>query len=419
MDNKVKEAEIDEKKEDEKEVFGIEEDAVDTRPSVLWVSDLVTPTGFSRVSHSIIEFLHEKYKIIGLGINYRGDPHSYKFPIFPASISGRIFGEDRLVELLNNKKFDILYILNDVWIIDIYLRIIKEKVNKNRLPKIVVYFPVDSSYHSASWYQNFDIVTKAVTYTKFGKNEVTRDDCAPDLNLDLIPHGVNQSVFYNKYVNKKRDAKIDLFRREDSGDYFIFLNANRNQPRKRLDITMEAFKLFSDGKEDVKLYMHSGIRDAHIDLVRLSRRLGIEEKLILTSTKMGVQTVSESVLNSIYNACDVGVNSSMGEGWGLCSIEHAITGAPQIIPNHSALTEIFAGCGEFVEPKLKYTFDNSMTVGMLVDPIDLAKSMEKLYSDAGYRNALSELAIKKFSQEEYSWEHIAKKWDKVFEEALQ
>ena len=393
------------------------EEPIDKRPKILWVSDLVVPTGFSRVSHSILKFLEEDYNITGLGINYRGDPHKYKFPIFPASVGGKIFGEDKLISLLKETRFDLIFILNDAWVVDRYIDIIKRSVEEKDRPKIVVYFPVDSEFHQPEWYANFDIVTTAVTYTEFGRGVVNHPLCCPELILDIIPHGTDNTIFYKKYTNR-RDAKIQLFRNEDAGNNFIFLNANRNQPRKRLDTTMEAFKLFAEGRDNVKLYMHAGVVDAHINIVKLAKRLGIDNKLIITSLITGIQTVPESTLNSIYNAADVGVNTAMGEGWSLTPIEHAMTGAAQIISRHSALAEIFDGCGEFVNPKLSFTFDNSMTVGKLVDPVDVATSMEKIYTDTPYRESLEKKALEKFSDPKYSWKEIAKLWNKVFIEAI-
>lgn len=387
-----------------------------TKAKVLWISDLVTPTGFARVSHSIIEHLTDKYDIVGLGVNYRGDPHNYNFPIYPASLGGRIFGEDRLVNILNNSKFDILYILNDAWVVNNYLDFIKKNV-KTKLPKIVVYFPVDSTNHDPDWYSNFDIVSKAVTYTEFGRTVVNDPKCKEDLELSIIPHGVNQDLFYKKYTNRK-DAKRALVGKNKNPDSFIFLNANRNQPRKRLDITLNAFKLFAEGKDDVMLHMHCGVRDAHIDVAKLSQRLEIDNKLILTNLNPGVQTVSDSALNDIYNASDVGLNTSMGEGWGLTSIEHAMTGAPQIVPSHSACAEIFMDCGLLVPTTLDFTFDNSMTVGKLISPELLAEKMNLVYNDKELYKSLSAKSIDKFSDPKYSWKVISKQWDDVFTEVL-
>ena len=49
----------------------------------------------------------------------------------------------------------------------------------------------------------------------------------------------------------------------DFQDSFIVFNGNRNQPRKRIDITMKGFARFANGKpNNVKLYLHMGVEDA-------------------------------------------------------------------------------------------------------------------------------------------------------------
>lgn len=404
---------MEENKEELKDVV-IEETV--TKPKILWVSDLVTPTGFSRVAHSVIANIKDKYDIVGLGINYRGDPHNFDFPIYPASAGGRVFGEDRLLNILNGAEFDMVFILNDAWVVNSYLHAIKTNLKK-KLPKIVVYFPVDSESHDPSWYSNFDIVTRSITYTEFGKNVVNEDDCAPNLKLDIIPHGVNADNFYKKFTNR-RDAKKAVFGNSKDPNSFILLNANRNQPRKRLDVTMQAFKIFAEGKDDVLLHMHCGVRDASIDVARMATRLGIDSKLILTNLNPGVQMVSDSALNDIYNAADVGLNSSMGEGWGLTAMEHALTGAAQIVPNHSSCSEIFFDCGLLVKPIMSFTFDGSMTVGKLISPQDMAEKMNELYFNRYLCKDLGERAMKKFSEEKFSWKDVSKSFDRVFLEAL-
>jgi len=386
------------------------------KPKVLWVSDLVTPTGFARVSHSILDTLKDKYDIVGLGVNYRGDPHPYPYPIYPAGVSGKVFGEDRLITILNNSKFDILYIINDAWIIHNYLEAIKKNVTVP-LPKIVVYFPVDSRNHDKDWYSNYGMVSRAVTYTEYGREVVNNPNCAPNIKLDIIPHGIDQRVFYKKFTNRV-DAKRLLIKDSKDPNSFVFLSANRNQPRKRLDITMEGFKLFAEGKDGVLLHMHCGVRDAQIDVPKLAIRLGIDDKIILTNLNSGVQTISEAALNDIYNAADVGLNTSMGEGWGLTSIEHAITGAPQIVPNHSACREVFHDCGLLVPVVTNFTFDNSMTIGQLISPEGLAEKMNQIYTDTALYKELSDASIAKFSSLKYSWVEISNQWDKIFTEVL-
>jgi D-inositol-3-phosphate glycosyltransferase len=394
---------------------------LDKKLRLLVVGDLAVSTGFGRVLHSLIKHWKDDYDITGVGVNYRGDPHNLGIPIYPASIGGDIYGASRVVDIINSGQIDLVFILNDSWVINKYLQAIKKEVTK-KLPKIVVYFPVDSKDHDLDWYRNFDIVDRAVTYTEFGKTVIK--ECEPVLTLDVIPHGTDNETFYRKF-ERKSDAKIHLFGSNITSignpeDSFIVLNANRNQPRKKLDVTMRGFALFAKGKPDnVKIYMHCGIVDAHINVAKLSLRLGIDNRLIVSTDKKGVQSLPDYRLNEIYNACDVGINTSLGEGWGLVNVEHAMAFAAQIVPNHSACAEIFSDCGILL-PTFEddITFDNSMTSGKLVTVQSVADSLEKLYQNKEERNRLAQLSYDKFNSEEYSWKHIAGIWKQLFLEVL-
>lgn len=405
---------------DKKKGLGMEEEK---KLKGLFVGDMVAETGFATVMHNIIKNIKDEIDITGVGVNYNGDPHDFDFPIYPAMIGGRgnIYGIDRVCALLNSTEYDFLFILNDAWVISYYLDAIKKDVKK-KLPKIIVYFPVDSKGHDRHWYQNFDIVTKAYTYTEFGKYVVNEKDCAPNLELGIMPHGVDSNDFYKIHETRSETRRL-LFgdRAKDYGNLdnlFIVLNANRNQPRKKLDITMAGFSIFAKDKpKTVRLYMHSGVRDASIDILKEAERYHITDRLIISSLNPGIQRVSKAKLNMIYNACDIGINTGLGEGWGLTNVEHAATGAAQIVPRHSACEELFSDCGLLMETITDWTFDASETIGRLTTPSEVARCLDVLYNDRNLLSELSSKARKKFISEEYEWRNIALRWQEIFEEA--
>lgn len=389
---------------------------------VLFVGDMVVETGFSTVMHNIIKYNEEHFDIVGLGVNYKGDPHPYNFPIYPASTGGNLYGLDRVCNILNAMDFDVVFILNDAWVISYYLDAIKKNVKK-QLPKIIVYFPVDSRYHDKSWYRDFDIVSAAYTYTEFGKKVVNDPDCAPDLQLGVMPHGISSEDFY-KISDDRVEVRKKLFGNKltpgfgSLRDLFIVLNANRNQPRKRLDITIAGFSLFAKDKpSNIRLYMHCGVRDASVDVIKEAKRYHIDDKLIFTNLNTGIQRISKERLNLIYNACDVGINTSLGEGWGLINVEHAVTGAVQIVPRHSSCAELFGDCGLMMETIADWTFDQSETVGRLTNPEEVARCLDILYKNRELKRELSQKGLEKFTSPEYEWKNIAENWRKIFIEA--
>jgi hypothetical protein len=52
--------------------------------------------------------------------------------------------------------------------------------------------------------------------------------------------------------------------------------------------------------------------------------------LILVDTG-GQNLLDDEGINQLYNVSDIGINTSDGEGYGLCQLEHLFTGAPQIV----------------------------------------------------------------------------------------
>lgn len=182
---------------------------------------------------------------------------------------------------------------------------------------------------------------------------------------------------------------------------------------------MSGFAKFARNKpKDVKLYMHCGIVDSSINVDTLASRFGIGDRLIISSVKRGVQNLPDWRLNEVYNACDVGINTGMGEGWGLPNVEHAATGAVQLVPNHSACRELFTGCGLLMDTYGEFMFDNSLTVGRLVNSDEVAQKLEFLYRNPEEREKLAKAGYEKFTSPEYSWETIAQTWKELFKGLL-
>lgn len=384
---------------------------------VLVLGDGVTPTGFSRVIHSIFENLpEEKYEVHQIAVNYYGDPHPYRTMMYPASLKGDVYGVRRIPEFIN-KGIDLIFILNDLWIVDMYLDVIKNEF-KEKVPPIVVYYPVDGENLDPGWFRHFDVVHVPVAYTNFGYKQSKM--AFPEREFLVIPHGVDTKTFY-KLPGTKEAIKRQLY--PDKPDFydnsFIVLNGNRNQPRKHIDISIKGFALFAEGKpNNVKYYHHAGITDVGWDAIKLAKRFGMEERLIVSNLDTGVQKLPEARLNLIYNATDVGLNTSTGEGWGLVNTEHAATGAVQVVPGNSASQELFEDCGMIIPSEIDTIMERTNITAKLVLPEDVASILQTLYEDRILREELSDKCYTKFSNPQYSWKNIAKMWDSVFDRVL-
>lgn len=387
----------------------------------LAIGDQVAETGFSRVLTNILLNLNkEDYEIHALGVNYRGDPHPYSWSIYPALLGGTYGGKPdymgfNRIEHFAGVDWDAIFILNDPWVINKYLELIKKYFTK--LPPIIVYFPIDARDSDPDWFTNYDIVTKIVTYTEFGKQEVLRS--RPELRVDVIPHGIDLDIYRKLYKDNRHELRESAFTKSpELWDAFIVLNANRNNPRKRFDLTIQGFALFAKDKPDnVLLYCHTGLLDMGFDIVKLVSRYGIGNRFIASNSSKVLQSVPEPQLNLIYNMADVGLSTSIAEGWSLTNHEHAVTGAPQVVPAHSSLKEIYEDCGVLMPVSTWLTDREKNTVSGYVHPVDIADALNKIYYDKELYNDLSKKSIEKLGSIEYSWKYLVEnKWIPLFNE---
>lgn len=400
------------------------------RPPVVVVGDGVVPTGFARVLHSILGRLHERYELHHLAINYQGEPHGHPWSIYAPGAVG-------LRELVERVRPRLVFLLNDLWLLGGYLDELRAAARRRRAPAppVVAYSPVDAGPLEPEMLAPLAALDRLVLYTRFGRAEVRaglahlrRLRRVGDFpRLSIIPHGVDADLFRPLVAGAAgRSASRAAARRELFGDpalhdggIWIVLNANRNQPRKRIDITIKGFALFArDKPPGVRLYLHMGLVDCGWDVVALARRHGIEDRLIVTAEERYLPGVPDEVLNRIYNACDVGINTSLGEGWGLVNLEHAATGAAQVVPRHSACAEIWEGAAELMEPTLSITQEGILTEGHLIAPEEVAAALGRLYADPSLLARRAAAAYAVATRPGYRWDAIARRWDALFQEAL-
>ena len=237
--------------------------------------------------------------------------------------------------------------------------------------------------------------------------------------MDVIPHGIDRDRFCPfpeltraAFASAGRaQAKRRVFGEpSDGADSFVVLNASRPDKRKRVDLTVKGFGMFAAGKPPgVRLCLHHAIMDEAIEreLACMIRECGIGERVSLNP--LGGRIVTDAELNLLYNACDVGITSSMGEGWGLVSCEHGAAGAAQIVPDHTACAELWRGRGELIPPVRSYTPEFSVLEMGEVSAEGVAHALEVLYRDPARARELSRAAATE--NPAHSWDVIAAQFD--------
>jgi glycosyltransferase involved in cell wall biosynthesis len=236
-------------------------------------------------------------------------------------------------------EFDVLFMLQDSFILQ-FMKDVLPKLKSSKSFASVVYFPIDGAPKS-EWVQAMSMFDKAVTYTEFGKMESIL--AFPDIanKLSVIPHGANSSDFFPMEASEIADFKKSYFG-PHAGKYVV-TNLNRNQQRKDIPRTIAAFKLFKKQRPDSVLYLHMSAVDQGWNLPEVIKAYGLKigEDVLLPGGDFGPnQGYPLEVVNKIYNASDMVVSSTVGEGWGLSSTEAMATKTPIVFPRNTSLEEI-------------------------------------------------------------------------------
>jgi glycosyltransferase involved in cell wall biosynthesis len=205
---------------------------------------------------------------------------------------------------------------------------------------------------------------------------------------------------------------------------FIVFNGNRNQFRKRIDITVSAFAKFAIDRPDTKLYLHMGLKDQGWDVMPLfareMRRQGLDpnNRIIMTSPESHPPSVPVELLNTIYNVADVGVNTCKGEGWGLVNFEHAACRVAQVVPDHTSCKEIFDGSGLLIKSLHADVDTNFGRIMPCPDDNHLAELLGKLYDDRALLDKVAQDCYDRVTNICFSWDTIAEQFDEVFQEVI-
>jgi glycosyltransferase involved in cell wall biosynthesis len=385
---------------------------------ILYCGDCGVQTGFGRVAEYLIPALAKEHEVHALAVNWHGDPSEMQqhCKMWPAMAHGQDpFGSHRIASIIQTVKPDLVWVTNDIWIaINLWQQAkpLREKLGF----KWFVYTPIDSYGLFPELKAQMEDWDGLATYTQFANNELVR--MGYDKPIDIIGHGTDFEKFFPL---DKRQCRKELGVPED---VFIVFNGNRNQPRKRIDLTLKAFIKFAKDKDDARLWLNMGAKDLGWPIIDLFKRIARDEgfdptsKLILTSPHFSVDNcLSIEQLNKVYNAADVGINTCIGEGWGLVNSEHGSVGVAQVVPDHTSLAEIFDEVPR-IQCNASETDRNYGLERLLPDPESAAEILSYYYDNRDALKKDGQWCYNRLHEEPFTWPYIQQQLLDVVERTL-
>jgi hypothetical protein len=385
-------------------------------------------TGYSKVSHNLVKqlgTLSPKVKSFHFGFQRhpnRAGIRKYPDGVTPYDASANEdpkeegFGYNKIHEYLDMVNPDVVMIYNDPHTISKFIESMKHERGKSPY-KLWLY--VDQVYTGIAS-PLIDILHKHADriycFTELWKKTFLEYGPFPDVRV--LEHAVDPIIFSCMSEESKNGLRMNLGLPSDA---IVMLNANRNSQRKRLDATVAGFvgllKKFptkpyylviasnlqpqTGAYYDVQRIFMEELKDNALDFQVYSRRL-----LLIDTSPPNVW--SDEGINQLYNAAHIGINTSDGEGFGLCQLEHMYTGAPQIVTDIGTYRSFLnPSVANFIPSNGKFYFAGGMPHGFTCPTFaneDVTCAME---------SCIDTLEQKQISVQKYeypSWSRICDAW---------
>ena len=386
---------------------------------VLVIADAGCHTGFARVTHSIGDRLVTDYghDISVLATNHRGDYWPTPMKLYrPNSLDPRdIYGRTRIIEMLAMVEPDVVLILNDATIILNLL--FDNQYDKDRYllryRPLLTYIPVDGYNRPPAWAETLTKVSNVVAMSRFGQEAFP--------GSQLVFHGVDTKVFHpvsaknpitvssGKVCTTKRECK-EAFGYDPDG--FMVLRVDKNSGRKDFAATWKALVPVMKRHKDINVHFHTvgngGDSGMVIDAL-LSREPDIQPRFSLPDLHTSYIGWPEADLVALYNAADLFVTTSRGEGFGLTIAESLACGVPVIAQNVSAIPEVVGPGGILLEPERLITVPSGQDL-WLPNIEAFSEAIEHLYTAGGVRRKLG-AAGREHVTTSFSWDVAAARFD--------
>lgn len=392
---------------------------------LLFATHIHSTNGYCLVGHALANELakHEDIDLTYYGFqNFHKNPAHMSKRTLPNNVfiydafenenpKGLGFGFDQVTEFVTMSKPDVCIIYNDMVVVSTIMDKLKAVPNRNF--KIVVYIDQVYLYQKKEFIKRLNEETDMVlAFTPYWQECIVKQGLTRP--VDFIRHGFDPMVHYP--VPKALARKFFGLKEED----FILLNLNRNQPRKRWDICMQAFaEIVSRHLEDpIKLLIATAVQGSW-NLIEVYERelwkrgITLEDGMKHIILIDNPQQITDEEINILYNVADIGITTCDGEGFGLCSFQQAAVGVPQIVPAIGGFLDFFNKDNAItIEPKYSLYIDTSRDgVGgecQLCDWRDFVDAFELYYGDRDLITKHGNNARKLILQD-YKWVDIGDK----------
>lgn len=385
---------------------------------ILSVSPYVN-TGYGLISKNLIDTLkelgHEVRLLAYYGNKYRDNYNGVD--IYPTY--GNSYGNQSCYAHCLTWKPDLFLTTFDLFVLDSdFLKRIKEMGIKTSSLLMV-----DASPYQNQNTQALQEVDYPIIVTRWAREQLPkdiRDRCT------YIPLQLHQD--YTPFDKKAAKLKYNEFMggeilNEDSKLVTVVsANVGDQQNRKNFYAIIYGWQKYLEMNEDINTYLHlhtdvRGISSKGIDLktmMMVAKYTGKQASTVIFPNQMAYlnNEITTQQLNTIYNASDIYLNPSQGEGFGLPVSESIASGCQPLVTDFGAAKEIVHNC--YNSPSNYLLKGEPIYVGgqstrINASPNTVAQGIDYLFKNP--TPITDRLNASKKCIEEYGQEHNMELWE--------
>jgi glycosyltransferase involved in cell wall biosynthesis len=299
-----------------------------------------------------------------------------------------VYGNRTMPTYAADYQADLVLALCDAWVL---------KPNEwPAVPPMALWAPVD---HSTLPPSVRDVLAhpgiRPVAMSRFGERLLQ----AERLHPFYVPHGIDTRLFRPR-PELRDQARADLGVPDDA--FLVGMVAanvgNPSAPRKAFNEAFAAVARFAHEHRDVWFYCHSQGNPrpgaGGVNLHKLAGRRGLPEgRIRIPTDETWHRGIPHGFVAFAYQAMDVLLHVSMGEGFGLAGLEAQACGVPIITSDHSAMTEL-CHAGWLVEgqPFNDEAQEADFTIPLVGSIVDRLEQAYAERGNAGLRTRAAEFA---------------------------
>lgn len=339
------------------------------------------------------------------------------------------YAYDSVYFVIKHFKPDIVVPINDIW----GLYNINHLRNRTRY-KFAPYLAIDSEcmfpllnppegrkgLPPIETIKSISQMDKPIVFTKWARNVINKTANITTngkelTNIEVIPHGVDTSIWKPLSEEQRKRARIKYFGIED--DTFLIGSVARNQPRKRLDAIFQTLRTFIDKYEKnrkIKCYFHCSLQDnMGWDLNWLSAFYGVQDRCIFDKNLRPGMGPEDWQLNELVNCFDAHLSLTNSEGWHLPALETAAAGIPNVITKYSAHADWGKDTHLFCKVSATYHEPRTGFIKAIADTDHAAKQLSLLCDSKKMWKEYSKKGVK--LGEKLKWSNVAIEWEKLLD----